>query len=358
MNQTFFHSTLTQSNTRLSAGNNAAHCLLDKNEQSMDVAEEMKSVVLSELIDYAWNRYPSAEISDIERSVAGYCGLHHENIVLGPGSASIITTLLNYFAISRKRIIINQPSYSLFDYHCRTYGIPYEPWTLNNDLDFDINDMPKPDAGSVVIITSPNNPVGNVMEPGLLRQLLEQYHDTLFLVDAVYCEFGNYDYTTWVNEYPNLMVLRSFSKAFPLAGLRLGYLCAQAGMAVQVKKLMLPFAISLLTIAFAKQVLFQPRFMQTARKAVMEIINERERMHRFINMYFGQQFVSVASQGNFLLVRCADKILFGLVMKGLNAAVIKVLSLDSAPLLANCFRVSIGSVDENNFFLETLVGLS
>ena len=131
MTSLFFSDILQKSPSRITPTKTSSSLLLDKNEQSDDVDFSIKEKVLNSLLNANWNRYPSADCSDIEALVADYCDLDPEHIVLGPGSASIITTLLNYFALNGKRIVIAQPSYTLFDYHCKTYNIPYEPWNAD-----------------------------------------------------------------------------------------------------------------------------------------------------------------------------------------------------------------------------------
>ncbi len=356
MKNNFFGPALAGVSHRIAATDTQYRLLLDKNEQTMDVPSIIKQKMLASMMETNLNRYPAASLRSLEEKVAGYCGLQAENIALAPGSAGIITTLLNYFAINGKRIIINQPSYSLFDYHCQTYNIPYEPWLLNDQLQFDISRMPEPDANSVVIITSPNNPVGNAIKPEELTYLLKTYSGSLFILDGVYAEFGDHDYTGLVNTYSNLMVLRSFSKAFPVAGVRLGYLCAQPSLAGLVKKLLLPFSINAFTQVFAEKVLFDPCFMEDAGKRVQNTIAERERLYRFMRIYFDAKSVTVhASQGNFLLISFCNKSLFEKVTGYLERAQIKVLYTHGQPLLEHSFRVTIGTPNENDFFLEALI---
>jgi histidinol-phosphate aminotransferase len=356
MKNNFFSPALSTVSNRIATSEKNYRLLLDKNEQSLDVPAMIKQKMMASLMETNLNRYPSANLTSLEEKVADYCGLGAENIALAPGSASIITTLLNYFAINGKRIIINQPSYSLFEYHCNTYNIPYEPWMLNCNLQFDVAEMPTPDANSVVIITSPNNPVGNAIRPLELEQLLTTHPETLFILDAVYCEFGENDYTPWVNQYSNLLVLRSFSKAFPVAGIRLGYLCAQPAMVGVIKKLLLPFSINALTQIFAEQVLFDPCFMEDARSRVRSTILERERLYRFMRMYFDAEEVKVyPSQGNFLLISFAGKGLFEKVTQYLEDARIKVLSTHGQKMLDLSIRVTIGTPNENDILLEAMV---
>lgn len=351
----FFADTLQQAAHRIAPAQHTTRFHLDKNEQSADVEFEFKKRVAEKLLDADWNRYPSADYRAIETKIAGYCGLAPENIVLSAGSASIITALLNYFALNRKHIVITQPSYSLFDYHCKTHNIPYETWLLNDDLEYDYQHIPALKPGSVFFITSPNNPVGNTMDLARLEQLLIDNPDSYIILDGVYTEFCDADPTALVKQYPNLIVLRSFSKAFPIAGLRLGYLCASPETAAIVRKLVLQFSINHFSLLFMEEMLSDCQFMENARKQVCSIVAGRERMYHLINRLFSPNILQVfKSEGNFLLIRVFDQTAFEKLMADLGQAGIKVLNTSGFPLLHHTFRVSIGTAYENEIFLHHL----
>jgi histidinol-phosphate aminotransferase len=355
MTTQFFSSFLQDMPTRVLPTQRASHLFLDKNEQSEDVDFSIKMQIADSLSAADWNRYPSADNSDIEALVAGYCGLDPEHIVLGPGSASIIATLLNYFALNKKRIVIAQPTYTLFDYHCKTYNIPYEPWYLTADLEYDYENMPSLGAGSVLVITTPNNPVGNTFSPEKLEEILTDNPNSMVLLDAVYTEFAETDFTPLVRKYDNLIVLRSFSKAFPIAGLRLGYLCAAPRTAAVVKKLMLQFSINHLTQVFAREALFTPEFLADSRRRISQMVAERERMFHLLSRRFDGGVMKVfLSSGNFLLVRIFDDAAFGKLMADLRRDGVNVLNTSPFPLLYNTFRVSVGKPEENSLFLRRL----
>lgn len=351
----FFSKELMAAPARIKVMNTSASCKLDKNEQSMDVEPYWKEKTTQALMDIDWNRYPSADLSDIEASVAHYCGLESDNIALSPGSASLITSLLNYLAINGKKIVITHPSYSLFEYHCNTYNIPFTPWLLNDSLDFDLNNLPALDAQSALIITSPNNPTGNSITKDQLLQILETYPETMVIIDGVYTEFAKEDFTPLVQTYPNLMVIRSFSKAFPIAGLRLGYLCANKKLAALVKKLMLPFSLNALTLCFAREVLFTPRFMATSKKILKEIIAEREKMKQAIQTMDPLRKIKLYnSDGNFLLLKVNNETDHSILLQTLQQKGIQILNTSTFTLLKNTIRVSIGSPQENELFLNCL----
>lgn len=347
----FFNEILQNANTRIIPTRGSNKIVLDKNEQSTDVESSLKQRVLDSLMKANWNRYPAADYKDIETKIAEYCGLTPEHIVLSAGSASIITTLLDYFSLNQKQIVIAQPSYSLFDYHCKTYNIPYTPWHLTDNLEFDYENMPELNEQSVLIITSPNNPTGNTIDLDRLEWLLSSYPQSCIILDAVYSEFNNYDVTPLVDKYQNLIVLRSFSKAFPIAGLRLGYLCANPSMASIIKKLILQFSITHFSLIFAKEMLFDIEFMQNSKNRVREIVQERDALKVRIEDRFDQEMVKVfPSQGNFLLIRIFEDELFAKVLKTLNDFGIKVLNTSNFSKLNNTIRVSIGTPDENEEF--------
>lgn len=351
----FFADTLQQAGSRIAPTQQTVKFHLDKNEQSADVDAAFKHRVLERLMNTDWNRYPSADQRDIEVKVAEYCGLLPENIVLSAGSASIITTLLNHFALNNKHIVIAQPSYSLFDYHCKTNNIGYEPWMLNADLEYDLQTLPKLGANSVLLITSPNNPAGCSLGLESLEAILSEHSESLVILDGVYTEFGEADPTPLVKKYPNLIVLRSFSKAFPIAGLRLGYLCAAPKTAAIVKKLILQFSINHFSLVFAREMLNDQSFMEGARKKVRAIVAERERMRHLIGRRFAPGVLQIfPSEGNFLLIRVLDDAAFAKLMEDLAQCGIKVLDTSNAPLLRNTFRVSIGTAYENEVFFAQL----
>jgi histidinol-phosphate aminotransferase len=106
---------------------------------------------------------------------------------------------------------------------------------LDDNLNFNLKTLPALHSNSVLIITAPNNPTGTNISMKQLENILKQNPTALIVLDGVYCEFSKTDFTPLINQYENLMVLRSFSKAFPVAGLRLGYLCASATITANVK---------------------------------------------------------------------------------------------------------------------------
>lgn len=352
----FFPAHLSQAQQRLHTSKIAYKHLLDKNEQADDVPDWMKVQVLQKAMEMEWNRYPSLSHADIENAIAQTLGISGEQVVLGSGSATFITTLLNYLGMQRRQIVITQPSYSLFDYHCKTYDIPYTPWMLNDDLEYDERLLPALQDGSALFIVSPNNPVGNTVSREMLVHILQSNPGTLVILDAVYAEFGGEYFHDLLQQFSNLIIMRSLSKEMPVAGLRLGYVCGHLSVINVIRKLLLPFTINPLSLAFARYLMFDVDFCKTADSARMHIICERERLHAQLieNIPLGIAY-PYPSLGNFLLVRIPDDAKFAAVMQAFDAAGVKVLNTSSMPLLRNTFRVSIGSFEANDLVAECLM---
>lgn len=350
----YFHPILNTIGNRIVSKGQVAKILLDKNEQPEDIDNVVKRKVLDDLYLADWNRYPEG-YTDIEKGIAAYCGLPQNFIAIAPGSAYLITVLLNYFAINRKHLVIGQPSYTLFNYHCQTYNIEFEPWYLSSDLEFDINTIPELTQNSVVILASPNNPVGNIIETADLEHLLNHPAKPLVVVDAVYFEYSNFDINDLILRYDNLIVLRSFSKAFPAAGIRLGYICAQERVLSSVKKLILLFSINHFTLAYAKEVINNPTLLLGMKNKISKTINERDNLYRNLSKFAETGLAySRKSEGNFLLIKIPNASKFDLVMNELSTHGIKVCDTSCIKMLENTFRVSIGTADENEAFLKCM----
>jgi histidinol-phosphate aminotransferase len=332
--------------------------LLDKNELSEDVNSWLKLKVLDKLMDAEWNRYPENTLQAIESKVAEYAKLQASQVALGPGSASIIANLLNYFAIQQKHIVIVQPTYALFEVHCRNYQIPFTPWMLKNELEFDFEQTPQLDRNSVLFLTSPNNPVGNTIDLETLENLLQRFPETLIVLDNVYYEFSDTDFSPLLNQYSNLLIIRSFSKAFPVASVRLGYICGSENNLGWIKNLRLNYSLNSFSLAVASEILFDPTFQKESLCRVSDIIRQRELLTARIMAYFETNEIEVfRSQGNFILIKVNSE-LHQEIQNKLHKCHILVLDASKFPKLNDCIRISIGNSEECDAVMNVLLSVT
>ncbi len=336
-----------------------AEIKLDQNESPWDWPADVKDKILDKLKSAPWNRYPPAFADRLAGKIAAKIGVKPSNILLGPGSNYLIALVLQTFTKKiTGKVVLARPSFALYESHCHYEGIEYVPWPLNSDLEYDLSLLPELPAGSLVLFASPNNPVGNVLSRETLRKLLSSHPETLFIGDEAYCEFADEPYTDLLAEFPNLMLIRTFSKTLGAAGLRLGYILAAANVIELLRKPRVPFLINHFTLVAAGEVLDNPAMGKIFQDIVDNAISERKRVHASLEPV-GRRlgFKIKSSQANFLLARWPDSDASTRVYKHLIQNGILVRNVSAAPGLAGCLRISIGTSHENDRLISAFLAI-
>jgi histidinol-phosphate aminotransferase len=347
----FFNQGLERSAPRVAASNAQTVVRLDRNESPYPIEVEIKLKTLDMLGQDDWNRYPNVAYSDVYRLISQISGYPQENLVVGAGAANLISTFLNYCGLNNKDIVIASPSFSLYEYHCKTYNIPYRIWSLNDDLEYDLNQLHDISANTVVVLASPNNPVGNILDIQQLVNFLTMNPSVMVLLDEVYGEFAGLTYQALAVQFPNLIAVKSFSKTFSAAGVRLGYAVCNSHVAAQFRKLMLSFSLNSFTVAFVKTILGAHDFLEKNQQTINKIIAERERLFSFLTSFAlanKEEFKPIRSYGNFILVVFHNPKRFQGMMRFLDKRVISVLNTSTTPGLSHSLRITIGTPDEND----------
>ncbi len=221
---------------------------------------------------------------------------------------------------------------------------------LSDDLGYDVKAL----RGAVVelqpevtIVCSPNNPTGCVISDDDLRSLL-QATSGLVVVDEAYHEFAEHSVVPLLRSHDNLVVLRTFSKAMAMAGLRAGYLLAAPQLTREISKAVLPYNLNIISQTAAEVAI--EMYEDELRPLMRQIIAERGRLHDALNRIDG--LTPVASCANFILVRSA--IDPRQVFAELMSRDILIRDVSSYPMLGEYFRVSVGTPDENDLLLASL----
>jgi len=326
---------------------------LDKNELPYEIERETKQKIVEQLNNTSWNRYPSAFYPELEKQIADYAGVEKDNVVIGSGAAKLIEMLFNLFA--RKNLIIAHPSFSLFELLCRGYGISYKNWELNQNLEYTIDSLPEVEDDSVIVLASPNNPTGTVIREELLHYVLEKYSNSLFIVDEVYSEFCSYTLEKLVKQYSNLILVRSFSKAFGLAGARIGYLISSEQISEQLNKVTLPFVLNHFSEIALNTILEDNNILTNIKNKIQQVTQDRNKMLDEIRNNKDASINVYDSHANFLLVRFSEGKHFRNALIALQNKNIKILDLSHIPSLPYSMRISIGTPNENDMVLNCLL---
>ena len=326
---------------------------LNQNESPYDVPEAVKARIHARLADRPWNRYPPFVPARFIAAVSEATRWPADGILVANGSNELIQSILAVTVGPGVSVVVPEPTFALYRLKTEVNGGSVVSVPLTEDLRFDVDAIvraARESDAAVVVVCSPNNPTGSA----LAREEIERVHDetgALVLLDQAYVEFGGYDAIPLLEGRPRLVVLRTFSKAMAMAGLRAGYLLADPALAAEVQKAKLPYNINFFTEVAAAEVL-------RARAEMMALVGrigaERDRMYDALRAMPGLRVFPSAA--NFLLVRVdapglTHTAVFERLLEGYG---ILVRDVSSYPMLDGCLRVNAGTPEENDEFLGAM----
>ncbi len=323
---------------------------LNQNENPWDAPVRIKEEVLRRFAARKWSRYPDFVPVSLHERLAEFAGWKPDGIIAGNGSNELIQALLMVTIAPGKRVVISEPTFALYKQVATVLGGEVESVSLTSDLQYDneaLQRMVEERQPDVTIICSPNNPTGCVIDESCLRTLLRTSRG-LVVIDEAYHEFAEHSVVPLLNEYENLIVLRTFSKAMAYAALRVGYLLAAPDLVREIRKAVLPYNLNAFS-QMAAEVAVE-NYQSELRPLVRMIISERERVFAELSLIGGLS--PVASRGNFMVVRSPTdpkRIFANLLERD-----ILIRDVSSYPMLHEYFRVSVGTPDENDRLLKAL----
>lgn len=323
---------------------------LNQNENPYDVPEGVKRRVLEQALARPWSRYPDFDPQELVAALARFSGWRPDGILAGNGSNELIEALLLVTVGEDTRVVIPEPTFTLYALLTAILGGRAVRVPLGADLEYDGEALlrARRESGApLTIVCSPNNPTGGVLPAGDLRRLCAE-SDSLVVVDEAYHEFSRQSAVPLLSEHENLVVLRTFSKAMGFAGLRMGYLLASPEIVREVNKARLPYNINFFSQAAALAVLEEaPAFGET----VGRLIAMRDQLALDLAALPGVRVFP--SRANFILFELAEQDPRK-VFEDLYARGVLVRDVTAYPRLERCLRVSVGSEDENAAFLRAL----
>ncbi len=322
---------------------------LNQNESPYDVPAALKARILKVTAERPWNRYPPFVAHNFIGAVADATGWPSEGILVANGSNELIQATLAVIVGPGVSVVIPEPTFTLYRLMTEVNGGEVVSVPLDDALRFDVDAIVRAAQNAdaaVVVLCSPNNPTGTA----LTRDEIRRVHDetgALVLLDQAYVEFGGYDALPLLADHPRLVLLRTFSKAMALAGLRAGYLLAHPELAREINKAKLPYNINFFSEIAAAEVL---RHRQLLAPQVQTIREERDRLYEVLRAMPGLRVF--ASAANFVLFRAANH--QEVFQRLLDEHGILVRDVSSYPMLQGCLRVNAGSPEENDAFLAAL----
>jgi histidinol-phosphate aminotransferase len=297
------------------------------------------------------NRYPDPRQSELKKKIAGIKGISPDYLFLGNGSDEGIDLLFRVFCEpSTDNVITVDPTYGMYGVCAEIQGVERRSVMLNPDFSLDPEAVLRAmdQHTKLLFLCSPNNPTSNSYDRRALVSILERA-GCLVVVDEAYIDFSrDPGLLDLVPRKKNLVVLQTLSKAWGLAGIRLGMLFAHPQLVEYISRVKYPYNINRLTIDTALQALNEDG--EKRRGWIGEILKERSWMTGQLE-YFPFVIEVFPSDANFLLIRVEDPA--GLHQFLLEQGII-VRNRSSVPLCEGCLRVTIGTKEENRALVEAL----
>lgn len=287
---------------------------------------------------------------ELRKKLSEKVGLSPNNVLLGNGSTDIIDIVVRTFVEAGDEVIISVPTFSMYQSRVNIAGGMPKLIPLTPDFNLDIPAIQKAlnPRTKLIFVCSPNNPTGNQVPLEDLHKILELGYPTFF--DEAYLEFEEQPVTRvgMIRDYPLLMVNRTFSKAYGIAGLRLGYLFSEETLSSYFNRVRLPWNVNLLAIAAAIAALDD----ENVSKKRDNILTERNILYEKLNSIPGIR--AIPSEGNFILI---DATSLGLSSAEISQRMIKrgyfIRPLDSHYGGEGFVRVTVSSIKNNQGFVDS-----
>lgn len=296
------------------------------------------------------NHYPDTSYRQLRELLADYSGWDPDLIVPTNGADEGIDIVSSAFLKSGLSAVAPVPTYSYFRVSTELQGARFVPVERGPDFGVSAEGLLERYDGSTAVfwVCDPNNPTGNLTGEGVLRRLCEET-EALVVVDEAYFEFSGRTSLGLLRDYPNVCVIRTLSKAFGLAGLRIGYVLCTEEVVRELNKARPPNSLGTVNVAGAVIAL---RSREYVSRVVREIVRERERMFRELSRLEG--LTVFPSSANFLLVRFRNGAEASAVRESLLRRGIVVRTFPGNPRLDDCIRVTVCSRRDNDRFLRAL----
>lgn len=325
---------------------------LDQNESPEDFPADLKTLVLKRVAEAEWNRYPDLNAQALRAAIAAFEGWTSTGVVVTTGSNVLISLLIQLSALGR-RVVTVKPNFALYGLDARLLGarLIEVPLLVDHSLDLaaviaSMKPLPTDSEApaGVIYLPRPHAPTGGVCSLDALDRLARLSQNWLLVIDEAYVHFADDSAVELARRHPHVVLLRTFSKAWGLAGARVGYALTSEMVARQLRKLVPPFAASVMQTECIRVALEHPEYM---RERVQRIVDERIRITRALDDHASWKVAP--SEGNFVLIRTPDA---GQAFNHLLNNGVLVRRQDSHFGLEGCIRVTVGTRAENDAFLR------
>ena len=320
---------------------------LNQNESPYDVPDELKEEIIKKIRATDWNRYPSRTAIPLVKAISSYTNFPKEGIVAANASNEILQAVFQAICDAGDKIVAISPGFAIYPYLSKIMDLDLTEVPLLEDFSFDIETIiNKGKKAKMVVLALPNNPTGTTIPIEGIEEIAKNING-VFVVDEAYFEFSGKTAISLLDKYDNIIIIRTLSKAFGLAGLRLGYLLTKKELAGAIQKAKMPFSVGIFG-QIAGEVLLKKN--EYIKDIVKKIKDEKEKV--FSELKGIPTIEPIPSYTNFILFKTQKMSGRDLFDEMYSRGVL--LRFFDTPRLKNTLRITIGKPEENKIFLERL----
>ena len=326
-----------------------AEVVLASNENPIGLPSEMVARLAKRLPDFDFHRYPDPTARELRGLIAEANGLEVENVLLGNGGDELIFNLLLAWGGPDRTILDMPPTFSMYSIDAQVTGttVVSIPRLADFAVDRDAV-LERLSVGDIdiVVVANPNNPTGDLTDESFIIDVLKAT-DAVVMVDEAYFEFSRHTMRPHMTRHKNLLILRTFSKAFSMAGLRIGYVLGHPEVICELMKVRQPYSVD----AFSQWVagaVFKERMV--FEQGIRDIVRGRDQIMHGLSMY--DEVTVFPSEANFVLFRVEHAAALWRDLLHNHSVLIRDFS--RAAGLEDCLRVTVGTDEENRRFLEAM----
>ena len=298
------------------------------------------------LAEGKWNLdlYPNTYSDGLREALGELYGLQADNIIAGNGSDELLDITFKTFMGWGDRSVVPVPSYTLYDYFVKLNGGGVAEVDLTEDFQLDVDAIVRQDA-KIAIMPSPNNPTGNCFRQKDIEEVLSRF-DGIVVVDEAYAEYAEGSMIRRVNEFDNLVVLRTFSKAYAMAALRVGYAATNLKLAEMMMCIKIPYSLNMISEGAALAAVKDQDFI---RRSVAMVREQRPLLSAGLKKLGFEPF---PSDSNFIMAR--SPIDHAELVSGLKERGILIRDFGAKRRTENCVRTTVGTAEQNKLLLDKI----
>lgn len=339
------------------SNSNKGNIRLNGNENPIEISEDKVVDLLSSLKNIELNRYPDSDGDDLREAYSRYVEVKKENIIIGNGSDEMLNLLISQNINKGDKVLTVSPDFLMYDFYTNLNEGEVIKYQYKIDNGFNIDEFIKLGTENdvkLIIFSNPNNPTGYGFEIEDIKKMLEVFKEKIVLVDEAYCEFYGESMIPFINEYKNLIVTRTLSKAWGLAAIRVGFLIANEESIKELMKYKTPYNVNSISQKIAVNLL---KDRSDLNNNLNIILSEREKMYKDLKC-IEDKLLSLDSKIKFKVYPSKSNFIYGVTSR--KDELIESLK-EERIIIRNynddSFRISIGLPEENEKVIKVIKNL-